>query len=489
VVLFSSGTILALAVSCVASASPFLPPGNLAIRHDIQLLADAGVIRTPVTTWPLSWPDIAGDVLRFDVDTLRSQILIDALERVKDAGTRSMRSGLSGAQVRLAASESPAALRSFADAPREEGEVELAASWLGTRLAANLTIAAVADASDGRDTRLDGSYLALVLGNWSVSASSLPQWWGPGWEGSLILSSNARPIPRLGIERLRSEAFRWPVLRWLGPWRASVSMGELERGAVAVPGARFFAARADFRPRPWLEVGVSRTAQWCGEGRPCGWSTFGDLLLGRDNRDASLTESREPGNQMAGYDLRVISPWRPVPVAFYAQLIGEDEASGLPSKFLGLLGAESWGGSRWGSHRVYAEYADTSCNFSRRVPQFDCAYRNGLYPEGYSYRDRAIGHALDGDGRLLALGIVVVRPHGASASLRFSRAELNRGGTEPEAAHTLASARDEIRNLELQYNRAFAGGELSVGLGIESFDGPLREGSEPRGFVQWRQGF
>ena len=36
------------------------------LRSDIQLLADAGILRGPVTTWPMSWPDIARDAKAAD---------------------------------------------------------------------------------------------------------------------------------------------------------------------------------------------------------------------------------------------------------------------------------------------------------------------------------------------------------------------------------------------------------------------------------------
>ncbi len=43
-------------------ASPALQPGDIGLRHDIQVLADYGVIRGPVTTWPLSWDAIVADL-------------------------------------------------------------------------------------------------------------------------------------------------------------------------------------------------------------------------------------------------------------------------------------------------------------------------------------------------------------------------------------------------------------------------------------------
>ena len=75
----------------------------------------------------------------------------------------------------------------------------------------------------------------VPLGNvWPtpVSYGAMDRWWGPGWDGSLILSNNARPMPSLTIERNYSDASRWPVLRLFGPWRASIAFGQAAAGMV-----------------------------------------------------------------------------------------------------------------------------------------------------------------------------------------------------------------------------------------------------------------
>ena len=48
--------------SSASLADPWAPPGDLILRHDVQLLADAGVIRSPVTTWPITWATLNADV-------------------------------------------------------------------------------------------------------------------------------------------------------------------------------------------------------------------------------------------------------------------------------------------------------------------------------------------------------------------------------------------------------------------------------------------
>ncbi len=472
---------IALATACAvfcAHAGPWLAPGDLAVRHDIEILADAGILRGPVTTWPVSWPDVARDANAARLPDDASEALRQALMRIQSAARRESKTGFEGLDVRASGARDPDSLRTFADTPREEGELELAAAWMGNRLAANLQVTGVTDASDDQSARFDGSYVGLNVGNFMISAGWMERWWGPGWEGSLILGSAARPIPSVRVERNYTDAFETKWLRWIGPWRASLELGQMEGSGVPVPDVRFFAARVNFKPRPWLEFGLSRTAQWCGEGRPCGWGTFKDLLIGNDNSDANLGTNDEPGNQMAGYDFRLRSPWRPLPLALYGQFIGEDEAGGLPAKFLGQLGAESWASTPWGALRGHFEYADTSCNFTRSQPMLGCAYRNHLYPQGYTFRGHSIGHAMGGDGRMYSLGSLLVRPNGDSLSVLLRKVELNRDG----------AASNRLKNIEVQYNRPFARGELRLGLGYNDFDIEPADGADFTGFIEWRQG-
>jgi hypothetical protein len=447
------------------------------LRSDIQLLADAGILRGPVTTWPLSWPDIARDVLAAREAGL-DNATVDALMRVRRMSREAAAVGFAGAGFRVSGSHRPATLRQFAESPREEGEVAMRASWLGNHVAVNLQGSWVADPDDDKDFRPDGSYLGLNVGNFMISAGFMERWWGPGWDGSLILSTNARPIPSLTLERNYTDPFKSRLLSWIGPWRASIAVGEAESTAIEIPNVRFLAARVNFKPRPWLEFGLTRTAQWCGGERPCGWGTFTDMLLGRDNQvsDDGAT-SDQPGNQMAGYDMRLRSPWLQLPLAIHTQWIGEDEAGGLPSKFLGQFGLETWGSIRIGGWRLRAEYTDTSCTFSREQPDFNCAYRNIVYPQGYTYRGRIIGHALDNDSRMFTVAGILNWSEGDVLSLTFRRIELNRDG----GSHAISEVPLEFDNVELRYSRRLGAGKISAGAGYDN--------SRATGFVTWQQGF
>ncbi|MGH8251508.1 MAG: capsule assembly Wzi family protein, partial [Steroidobacteraceae bacterium] len=460
------GLLLAQCLCTAALSDPWLAPGDVRLRHDLQLLADAGLLRAPLATWPVSWPEVARDLQGAVSHGDQPAHVRAALARARAEANVAMHVGRLTLDARIAGSEQPIALRRFGQVPREKSELSAAVQYTGDRFAFRLRATAVDDASDGREFRPDGSYVGAVFGNWMLHAGYIDRWWGPGWEGSLIYGSNARPIPSVTIERNYSDPVDHPWLAWIGQWRVVATMGQLESGRDDAPNAQLFGMRLNVKPHPRVEIGFSRSAQWCGDGRPCDAGTFWDLLTGNDN-DQPLPE--QPGNQLAGFDLRWSLPW--APVAVYGQGIGEDEAGFLPSKYLGLFGAETWGG--WGerSWRVHVEYADTVCGFYESEPQFGCAYRNVIYRDGYQYRDRSIGHALDGDSEQLAAGVMLVESDGSSWELAGQSARINRESANP--VHSVATAAARIRSADLYHRRALWGGELSIGIGYERRESDL----------------
>lgn len=471
---------LILIAGSALAADPVIAPGDAALRHDIQLLADAGILRGPVTTWPLAWTSILAELDRADAaDWTPAEAL--AAARVQAQGQRESRRGRRH-RAALSGAEEPLRWRSFANTPRESGELAAGLSWIGERFDVKLHGQVVASPEDGQEFRMDGSRLAAVIGNYSVAASTLDRWWGPGWDGSLILSSNARPIPALTFDRVLTDAFESRWLSWLGPWDVSAVFGQME-GQRSVPDTQFFGLRFNFRPLPSLEIGLSRTAQWCGEGRPCDLDTFVDLLLGRDNRgDEGIDTGNEPGNQLAGIDFRWTPGVSDRQITFYGQFIGEDEAGGFPSKFLGQAGIETSG--LWRDHwswRGFLELASTKCRFYQSGDDYDCAYNHGIYQTGYRYRGRAIGHGSDNDSLMLSTGLFLVGPDDSQWQLLARYGELNRGGM-PDPRNTLTMTRQDLASLDLMHSRTFQYGVIDVGLGAERLDSD----TDARAFIQWR---
>ena len=470
-----------------AMASP-LVPGDVRLRHDLQLLVDYGAISGPVTTWPISWDAVLGDLEKSRAMGIGLPgNLRPTYERVLAKARRETGRGEARFNAGIGVAEAPVNIRGFSNTPREEGEAQAGVSWLSDVVSFDLNVTAVDDPDDGEEVRLDGSQVGVNMGNWTVAASTLDRWWGPGWDGSLILSNNARPIPSLTIGRNLTTAPQAGWLRWLGPWDLEVMFGQLE-GDRAVPDARFFGMRLTFITVGGLEFGISRTAQWCGEGRPCGADTFRDLFLGKDNLgDEGTTLENEPGNQMAGLDVRWTNFWFGTPVSLYGQFIGEDEAGGFPSRYLAQAGIEGSGLLQSGaSYRWFAEIAGTSCDVVRSEVRYNCAYRQAIYRSGYTYYGRIIGHGLDNDARVVSVGAVLVDNGGDAWHVLGRFGELNRVGVDP--GHTVSTGPADLASIDIQHSRTTRFGRLDVGIGYERRKDMMTgvDSSETRGFVRWR---
>jgi hypothetical protein len=472
-----------LASALPVVAEPWMSPGDVRLRHDLQRLADAGLLSGPTLSWPIGWSQVARELSALDLASLRGGELA-AAQRLRARAAQEMRGGQMSLDAGLAAAADPSPLRTFDATPREEGEATVAADWTGRRFAWKLAGTVVADPEDGQELRPDGSYGAVALGNWMLSAGWLDRWWGPGWQGSLILSSNARPVPALALDRNEALPIDLPVLRWLGPWRLSTFMGQLEGGRDH-PEPLLFGLRVEIRPHPTLQLAASRTAQWCGDDRPCDLGTFWDLLVGNDN-DQDLAQ--QPGNQLAGFDLRWTWPGGRVPLAAYAQGIGEDEAGFLPSKYLGLFGLETWGDLAGGSWRAHVEYADTACDFLSDPPEFGCAYFNLIYTDGYRFRGRPLGHSMDGDGEQLGGGLLYVDPRGRRWEAMARNLKLNRAGVLP--GNALADQPARVVDLALVHESDHPWGTIAVSLGYADVEasGAVAVEDGLRGSLTWRHG-
>lgn len=475
------GTILITALLLPALAlAELVQPDSVGLRHDLALLNDTGDLRLPINAWPLS----AADVKRL-ANANVAPALIPAQQRVLRAiGTES-----NGFRLTVGGVDRPYRVRGFGERTREEGELSLGAGFEHGRVSARLRATVAANPEDNKDLRWDGSFAGARFGNWWLGASAAERWWGPGWDGSLALSNSARPVPALVLRRRESKPFETRWLSWLGPWTTQIVWGQLEGGRER-PNARLFAWRFAVRPLRSLEFGVTRTAQWCGSGRPCDAGTFVDLLSGiRDNATQNVSREDEPGNQLAGYDLRWSFKAGPVPGAFYLQAMGEDEQNGLPSAFLALLGAETWRTFASGaSARLYAEYADTACSaITDSEPNFGCAYEHSIYTDGYRYRGRPLGHSLDADGRLVTGGIVWQTAGNELWHVVARNGQVNRS---ERPRNTLAAVKSRFWNLEVEHQRGFLGGSLAVGVAGER----LESDSDPenwrgRVFLRWERVF
>ena len=269
-------SLLAVIVGCwltgAVSAEPWAGPGDTRLRNDLQLLNDSGVINIPLTAWPVAWGDVYSSLSESRISGLSPDVSA-AYGRVRQLARDEMRDGEPVIEFAAAGASNPRIVRSFEDTLREEAEVTAGVSWVGERFALNLRATYADNPLDGDEYRPDGTYVGVALGNWMLSAGWQERWWGPGRDGSMILSTNARPMPSIGIQRIGSVPSNSKWFRWMGPWTLTSFMGLMDDERVVKDGL-LWGMRFSMRPLRGLEIGLSRTAQWCGDDRKCDLKTF-----------------------------------------------------------------------------------------------------------------------------------------------------------------------------------------------------------------------
>ncbi|HEY9136328.1 MAG TPA: capsule assembly Wzi family protein [Pseudomonadales bacterium] len=466
------GALFFLAVFCLplkALAGPWMDVGDAQLRHHVQVLADAGIINVPVTTWPLMWSGVSEDIRIWQEadnsvpgNSSLSKLQQHSLAYVQRAFHEQGKNSVS--QLSVGVRDNINIQSHFGNSQREEQLYQFSTEQMGEWLAFRLQAGYVNDATDEKDYRLDGSYLAGLWGNWQLSVGAVDRWWGPGWHSSMILSNSARPVPGLSLQRNYSDAFSLPLLKWLGPWQLVLFGGQLESDRV-ISEARLVGVRLSIKPFGSLEIGLSRTAQWGGQGRPESLAGFYDLLAGNDNGDKGITEDANPGNQLGGVDFRLAYPFFGQSLAVYGQIIGEDEADYAPSKRIVMAGVESAFEIAHVQSRIYVEYADSIANGYNGNPLYNLAYEHGVYKSGYRYRGRPLGFALDNDSRELSLAVYHYFANGGVFNWSASKIKLNLDNNNNfPGGHVWTLARQDFWLGDIKYEHPFNNLTLSFGM-------------------------
>lgn len=447
-----AGLLLALA-GLPAHAEPSVPwTPSLQGRHAIELLVDRAGLGLTTSHWPLPHAAVRRAIEGLPAD------LPPALDVARDRVRRE-----------LAAAATPAAtvtVRNRADAlagfgddstPGSSATVHgpvLSTPFIAAQAGARIEANGDADRVDGQ-FRLDGSALAVEALGLQLQAWSHRGWWSPGWQTALSFGNNAPAFNAVGLQRAdagRSES-KW--LSWMGPWNFEVFFGRTESD-VPPQDPYLLGTRLTLRPFSHLEIGLTKMVQWGGEGRPQTWRTLADAFTGQGgNIDPDSEAGADPANTVAGFDIRVQCPqdWG---CTAYAQMMGEDEADNLPSKYLGAYGV-SWA-TPGGDHRLFFEFSETGCDSPVDQPMIvGCAYRNHAYPQGYTHARRWLGASSGPDSRLMTFGWIDAARAG-SLKLHWGRIGSRYGTYSPDSPDPVHSG----RVVGMSARRAFAVGDLQL---------------------------
>src|SRR5882724_1594422 len=109
-------------------------------------------------------------------------------------------------------------------------------------------------------------------------------WRGPGFNGSMLLSTNGRPVDLVKVGAAEQFTLPW-IFEYLGPTKLTYFLGQLGSEGQ-FPHTKLTGLRLNFTPASFLEVGCSRVVQFNGDGRPSvGFSDYIQILFGPGSDD------------------------------------------------------------------------------------------------------------------------------------------------------------------------------------------------------------
>ena len=264
-----------------------------------------------------------------------------------------------------------------------------------------------------------------------LTAGKDSQWWGPGNHGAILVSNNAEPMTMLRLTNPQPVILPW-IFKYLGPFRFVVFATRLEKERD-VPEPYLWGMRVNFKPHPYLEIGLQRTALLGGKGRPEDLSTWWKSFTAL-GETAVVNAVDDVGDQRAGFDVKLTLPFKWQPLQVYAEAAGEDEAGGLPYKWAYLTGIYLPRILNFERVGFRAEYATTHVEGSP-----DVWYTHGIYgPKAYTYKGRIIGHHMGTDSKDIFLEVSYLIPErNGRISIFYDRQEHN-------LSETIREKKDEV---------------------------------------------
>ncbi|UJF18543.1 capsule assembly Wzi family protein [Vibrio sp. SS-MA-C1-2] len=463
------GFLSSLFISGGASAISYqwIEADDLHLRADIQTLSDAGIITVPTTTYPLMWSGVIGNLNRTSSTKLAdvSPMIKDAYLRVKHRYQSIHRKNYVVEASVGGGTDEAARFQHFGSPLREKGEATVGVSGMDGAFAYNIEATYALDAQDDEDFRMDGSYISAIWGNWIFSAGQYSEFYGPGWDTGLIMSTNARPIPSINLTRNNPEAFDVPVLKWLGPWTLTTGLGWMNDDDYrAVDNTLLWKFRSTIKPIHQLELGFSRTAQMCGDDQSCDANAWWKMLSGDSN--TTVDDPIDVANQGATVDARWGDTAFGIPYGLYTEIYGEDsfDMSRFPVPFgkrSYLYGADITYQIRNQAIKTFFEYTDNQCRDN--LP--NCTYEHSTYTEGYRYYGRSLGNTYDNDSTTYVLGFIGNSANGHQWKSNLRYLDLNKDNTNaaPPGGNRVALIAEKATQFDFSYIYPIWIGKMETG--------------------------
>ncbi len=299
------------------------------------------------------------------------------------------------------------------------------------------------DERGGVNARLLEGFGKFTLYNVEAGGGRESLWWGPGFHGSMLFSTNARPFDLVKVGAAEPFTLPW-IFHYLGPIKLTYILGQLEENRD-FPQTKLTGLRLNFAPTSFLELGFSRVVQFNGDGRPSvGAGDYVRILFGPGSDDPN---SPLNNNTLLSVDfsLRLPNVSRYLPLfkdlEIYGELGWDDTCCNdifvplLPGGIIGLYSPNLFGSSQT---ELRVEYAATS----------KIQFNSSIYTSGYAFKGKPIAHFIGTRGKDFFIRIGRWFGPDLLVGLEFDRASV---GPVSVATLTLPREKRFSAGLDLSY--------------------------------------
>lgn len=392
--------------SQIAVASPWIDTGDTQLKHSLDMLAAYGVITHPINQYPLMWQGIAADLSNAQTHQLPEHVQF-AMSHVEHALRTAKQSRHSS--IRAYTSSAPSLSQGFALRDKAKSGIDSSSQIISERVSAKVAVNVQHDGLDGKKINHEGSHVAVLFDNWSLSLENLSYWWGPANENPQLLSNHAPAMPALRLTRASSQLGP-SFLSVLGPWQFTAIAAKQRPTQSSVEKSTLWAIRFAAMPITGLEVATS---------------TLKSAFV-YNYEQSNLTELNEIDTQaLQSIDLKYSSRLLDWPIAFYGEWMGHNQSGWLPKSPTSTLGVETFSLSEHGRNKYYLEYTDNERRCDESTWYYDCQAA-GQKNSTFQVRGVTLNNPII-QGKAWTLGVDRFESSGVGYSAKVKHLQLTNG--------------------------------------------------------------
>ncbi len=244
------------------------------------------------------------------------------------------------------------------------------------------------------------AYVALNVHNWQFTFGQQSLWWGPDRSTSLILSTNAAPLPMLRVDRVKPGHLPG-ALHVLGPVHFDFFMARQggihfvalgpnfipygSQNAALTPPPYLWGVHLTVKPTENFELGLAHTTIFAGYGRPLTFGTFAHSFSIFGNGQAV-----DPGKRVTEVNLSYHLPGFRRAIQVYSEGMAWDDP--IEGKFVARF---AWDPGIYLSelpklHKLDARFEAAYTDLPK-APYQGYYYANTHYPQGYTNYGQILG--------------------------------------------------------------------------------------------------